>query len=75
MTEPRLKAGVWVGMALRRGNSEGRYGVVLRHGDDDAGGILVVLRSTAPKRPSAFPRRSAMPTQIPALMRGWLICR
>jgi hypothetical protein len=31
-------------MALRLGGAEGRYGVVLRKGDPDAGGILVVLR-------------------------------
>jgi len=31
-------------MALRMGNATGRYGVVLRKGDADAGGVLVVLR-------------------------------
>jgi hypothetical protein len=31
-------------MALRLGNSSGRYGAVLRKGDPDSGGILVVLR-------------------------------
>jgi hypothetical protein len=40
----RVKAGVWVSMALRMGNAGGRYGVVVRKGDPDAGGILVVLR-------------------------------
>jgi hypothetical protein len=44
MAEARLKAGIWVSMALRRGNAEGRYGAVLRKGDPDAGGVLVVLR-------------------------------
>jgi hypothetical protein len=44
MEEPRLKAGIWVSMALRMGNASGRYGAVLRHGDADAGGVLVVLR-------------------------------
>jgi hypothetical protein len=43
MTEPRLKAGVWVSMALRMGDRSGRPGVVVRKGDPDAGGILVVL--------------------------------
>jgi hypothetical protein len=43
MSEPRVKAGLWVGMALRMGNRDGRPGVVLRKGDPDAGGILVVL--------------------------------
>lgn len=31
-------------MALRLGQAEGRYGVVVRRGDADAGGVLVVLR-------------------------------
>jgi hypothetical protein len=44
MAEPRLKAGLWVKMALRMADREGRAGVVLRKGDADAGGILVVLR-------------------------------
>ena len=42
---PRLKAGIWVSMALRMGNASGRYGAVLRKGDPDAGGVLVVLRA------------------------------
>src|SRR5690242_8440679 len=45
MAEARLKAGLWVRMALRRGNASGRYGVLLRRGDEDAGGILVILRA------------------------------
>ncbi len=44
MAEPRVKAGIWVSMALRMGNANGRYGAVVRKGDVDAGGILVVLR-------------------------------
>ena len=44
MTEPRIKAGIWVSMALRMGNADGRFGAVLRKGDPDAGGVLVVLR-------------------------------
>ncbi len=44
MDEPRVKAGIWVSMALRLGNAGGRYGSVLRKGDPDAGGVLVVLR-------------------------------
>jgi hypothetical protein len=43
MSEPRLKAGLWVSMALRMGDRSGRPGVVVRRGDPDAGGILVVL--------------------------------
>ena len=45
MSEPRIKAGLWVNMALRMGNADGRYGTVLRKGDPDAGGVLVVLRN------------------------------
>jgi hypothetical protein len=44
MTEPRVKAGLWVKMALRMGDRDGRPGAVLRKGDPDSGGILVVLR-------------------------------
>jgi hypothetical protein len=35
---------MWVSMALRMGNADGRYGVVVRKGDPDAGGVLVILR-------------------------------
>ena len=45
MSEPRVKAGIWVSMALRMGNARGQFGAVLRRGDADAGGILVVLRN------------------------------
>ena len=44
MAEPRLKAGLWVKMALRLADRNGRPGVVLRRGDADAGGVLAVLR-------------------------------
>ena len=44
MTEPRIKAKLWVQMALRLGDGDGRPGAVLRSGDPDAGGVLVVLR-------------------------------
>jgi hypothetical protein len=44
MAEPRIKAGIWVQAALRLGQADGRFGVVLRKGDADAGGVLVVLR-------------------------------
>ena len=44
MTEPRLKAGLWVKMALRMADRGGLPGVVLRKGDADSGGVLVVLR-------------------------------
>ena len=44
MSEPRVKAKLWVQMALRLGDGDGRPGAVLRRGDPDAGGVLVVLR-------------------------------
>lgn len=43
--QPRIKAAIWVKMALRLGDIGSRPGMVLRRGDGDAGGILVVLRS------------------------------
>ncbi|MCB8878689.1 DUF1491 family protein [Acidisoma cellulosilytica] len=42
--EARVKAQIWVQVALRLGDKDGRPGMVLRRGDADAGGILVVLR-------------------------------
>ncbi len=44
MSEPRVKAKLWVQMALRLGDGASRPGTVVRSGDADAGGILVVLR-------------------------------
>lgn len=44
MAEPRIKAGLWVQMALRMGQADGRFAAVLRRGDPDSGGVLVVLR-------------------------------
>ena len=45
--EPRVKAGLWVSMALRLGSAAGRPGMVLRKGDADAGGIVAVLHGRA----------------------------
>ena len=47
MSEPRIKAGIWVSMALRMGGRDGRPGTVVRKGDPDAGGVLVVLHGRA----------------------------
>ena len=41
--EARVKAGIWVSMALRLGDIAGRPGAVLRKGDPDSGGVLCVL--------------------------------
>ena len=45
MCEPRLKARFWVQAALRQSQGRGHFGAVVRTGDDDAGGILVLLRA------------------------------
>ena len=42
--EPRVKAGIWVQMAMRLSDISGRPAVVIRKGDPDAGGILCLLR-------------------------------
>ncbi len=47
MSEARIKVGIWVQAALRLGQTDGRYGVVIRKGDADAGGVLVALRGDA----------------------------
>ena len=47
MSDARIKAGLWVQAVLRLGQADGRYGVVIRKGDADAGGVLVVLRGQA----------------------------
>lgn len=43
----RLKAGLWVSAMLRLADGQGRPGMVVRRGDGDAGGILLVLRGRA----------------------------
>lgn len=45
MADPRVKAKLWIQMALRMGDLSGRPGAILRRGDADAGGVLVVLRA------------------------------
>lgn len=44
MTEARIKAGIWVRAVLRLGAADGRAGVVVHRGDEDAGGVIVLLR-------------------------------
>ena len=43
MGDGRIKAGVWVSAALRMGAIDGKPGLVVRKGDPDAGGVLVIL--------------------------------
>lgn len=47
MADARVKTALWVGAALRAASVHGQMGAVLRHGDDDAGGVLAVLRTRA----------------------------
>lgn len=42
--EARVKAAIWVSMAIRLADMAGRPAAVLRKGDPDAGGVLCVLR-------------------------------
>lgn len=42
--DAKVKAGIWVSMAIRLSDMAGRPAAVLRKGDPDAGGILAVLR-------------------------------
>ena len=44
---PRVKASLSVSIALRMGDLNGKPGMVLRKGDPDAGGLLIVLRGRA----------------------------
>jgi hypothetical protein len=44
MSEPRIKARIWVSAALRMGTADGKPGMIIRKGDPDAGGVLVILR-------------------------------
>jgi hypothetical protein len=67
VAEPRLKAGLWVKAALRMGDKDGRPGVVLRRGDPDSGGVLVVLRGREGLSVLAQMRTS---DGIPAWIRG-----
>lgn len=42
--EARLKSGLWVSAVVRQCDQAARPAVVLRKGDPDSGGIVVVLR-------------------------------
>jgi hypothetical protein len=45
LTEPRLKSRFRVQAALREAQGRGSFGAVVRPGDDDAGGIILLLRA------------------------------
>lgn len=55
MTEPRLRAGVWVAAYLRRLGAQAIPAFVVRRGDDTAGAVLVVV-STLDGRSRAHQR-------------------
>jgi hypothetical protein len=42
--EDKVKAGIWVAMAVRLSDRVGRPAMIVRRGDEDGGGILAVLR-------------------------------
>ncbi|MDJ0389359.1 DUF1491 family protein [Roseomonas sp. E05] len=42
--EAKVKAGIWVSMAIRLADLAGNSAMVLRKGDPDSGGILCLLR-------------------------------
>jgi hypothetical protein len=43
--EARVKAGIWVAMAVRLSDRAGRAAAVVRRGDPDSGDVLAVLRA------------------------------
>jgi len=45
--DAKVKAGIWVSMAIRLSDMAGRSAAVLRKGDPDIGDILCVLRGRA----------------------------
>jgi hypothetical protein len=47
MVEPRLKAGIRAKAILRQTTLAGGMGMMLRRGDEDSGGILLVVRDRA----------------------------
>jgi hypothetical protein len=42
--EDKVKAAIWVAMAVRLSDRVGRPAMIVRRGDEDAGGVLAVLR-------------------------------
>ncbi len=68
MDEPRLKARFRVQAMLRQGQAAGRFGAVVRRGDDEAGALLVLLRT--PDNRIAVLADARAPDGTPAFMRG-----
>lgn len=44
--DAKVKAGIWVSMAIRLSDMAGRAAAILRKGDPDSGGVLALLRGT-----------------------------
>ncbi|MBB2203148.1 DUF1491 family protein [Gluconacetobacter tumulisoli] len=68
MTEARLRTGLWAAAVIRHANQTGHPAMVLRRGDADAGGVLVVLLGRA-GRLSVLGQTRA-PDGRPAWIRG-----
>jgi GMP synthase (glutamine-hydrolysing) len=47
--EPRLKTGIWVKAHIRKAAVAGVPVVVVRHGDDDAGTVLIKVNTLTPE--------------------------
>ena len=69
--EPRLKARIRVQALLRQAQAAGSFGAVIRHGDDEAGAVVLLLRTPdnrmavlsdarAPDGTAAFTRGAAL---------------
>ncbi len=66
--EAKVKAHLWVSMAVRLSDIAGRSAAVLRKGDPDSGGILCVLRDRDGKQVVLSQARDA--EGRPAWLRG-----
>ena len=68
LDEPRLKARIRVQAMLRQGQAAGSFGAVVRHGDDDAGAIILLLRT--PDNRMAVLSDARAPDGTPAFVRS-----
>jgi GMP synthase (glutamine-hydrolysing) len=48
MIEPRLKTEIWVKAHIRKAAAAGVPAMVVRHGDDDAGAVLIKVNTLTP---------------------------
>ncbi len=68
LDEPRLKARLRVQAMLRQGQAAGSFGAVVRHGDDEAGAIVLLLRT--PDNRMAVLSDARAPDGTPAFVRS-----